>query len=85
MAETTDITQINIHNRIDDCCFARLGDFTVSVLDQNGNVVYSEFFEGGRVFALLPIRFRASGKTVRVNLPQGPLSLAEVRVFGTPQ
>jgi len=85
LAETTDITQINIHNRIDDCCFARLGDFTVSVLDQNGNVVYSEFFEGGRVFASLPIRFRASGKTVRVNLPQGPLSLAEVRVFGTPQ
>lgn len=84
LAENSDINKITIHNRIDDCCFARLGNFTVEVLAENGKVVFSDFFEAGRVYAALPIRFKATGKIVRVNLPKGPLSLAEVRVFGTP-
>ena len=81
LAQTSDINQIVIHNRTNNCCLNRLNNYTVAVLDDSGNTVFSQ------TYATAPtprnsIDLDVTGRTVRVSL-SGTLSLAEVEVFGT--
>lgn len=76
------IDQIEIYNRTDSCCVARLSNFSVSLLDEDDNVVWTQFYSSTPSPSIV-IDVNAVGKKVRVNL-NGILSLAEVRVLGTP-
>lgn len=81
LEESSDIGQIVIWNRTDNCCEDRLSDFTVRVLNDNGATVYSQFF-ADHPDPSLTINLNVTGSTVRVEL-DGILSLAEVQIFGT--
>lgn len=80
LERTSDIEEIVLHNRT-NCCSSRLSDFTVSVLDESGSVVWSQFY-ADTPSPSLSIPLNQAGKTVRVGL-DGTLSLAEVQVFGS--
>jgi len=80
LPSTSSINQIVLHNRT-NCCSSRLSNFTVSVLDENGSEVWSQFFSD-TPSPSLSINLNRIGKTVRVSL-SGTLSLAEVEVFGS--
>jgi len=80
LAHTSDIDQIVIHHRT-DCCNGNLSNFSVSVLDENDNVVWTQFYGNSPGFNLT-INMKAVGKKVRINR-NGILSLVEVEVFGT--
>ena len=80
LAELSHINQIVIYNRTDGCCINRLSDFSVSVLDEDDNVVWTQFYTESPE-PMLTIDLNATGKKVRVNL-DGILSLAEVQVYG---
>ncbi|RVU84208.1 hypothetical protein EOL70_12030 [Leucothrix sargassi] len=67
LEETSDIEEINIFNRTNTCCTSRLSNFTVSVLDESENVVWSQRY----VDPPSPsqsIALSATGKIVRVSL-----------------
>jgi hypothetical protein len=81
LAQNSDIEQIVLFNRTDSCCVARLSNFTVSVLDENENVVWSQLYTD-YPSPSLSIDLTVTGRTVKVSL-EGTLSLAEVQVFGT--
>lgn len=74
------IDKIEIYNRTDNCCASRLSNFSVSVLDENDNVVWTQFYSR-TASSILTIDLNSVGKKVRINL-NGTLSLAEVRVMG---
>ena len=80
LAQTSDIDQIVIYNRV-DCCAEKLSNFSVSILDESDNVVWTQFY-GETPLPTLTIGLTAIGKKVRINL-DGELALAEVEVFGT--
>jgi len=80
LAQTSEIDRIEIYNRT-NCCSDRLSNFTVSVLNENDAVVWSQFY-ANHPSPSLSINLDAVGKSVRVNL-NGTLSLAEVKVYGT--
>ncbi len=80
LEETSDIGQIVIYNRTDRCCVSRLSDFSVSVLDEDDNVVWTQFYTEPPQ-SILTINLDVVGKKVKVNL-NGVLSLAEVEVYG---
>lgn len=82
LEESSDIGQIVIWNRTDNCCEDRLSDFTVRVLNDDGETVYSQFF-ADHPEPNLTINLNVTGSTVRVEL-DGVLSLAEVQVFASP-
>ena len=80
------IANILLFNRTDNCCIGRLSDFTVEVLNNNGGVVWSQYFGSPTFPSLAAIDFtdmgmNIAGKTVRVSR-NGVLSLAEVEVNG---
>ncbi len=81
LLDTYDITEIVLWNRL-DCCSERLTDFTITILDADGNVT----FEEGGLDALSQATFTlsdigASGQFVNISMPGAYLSLAEVQVF----
>ena len=78
LEEENQIGEIILFNRT-NCCSNRLSNFTVSVLDEQGSVVWSELYED-YPSPSLSIDLSVTGKTVRVSL-EGILSLAEVQVF----
>ena len=80
LAQTSDINQIIIYNRTDSCCTSRLANFSVSVLNENNNVVWTQFYTE-MPSTSLTIDLSSTGKTVQVS-QNGTLSLAEVEVFG---
>ncbi|WP_139955776.1 galactose-binding domain-containing protein [Flavicella sediminum] len=76
------IGDINIFNRTDNCCKARLGNFTVYVLDANGNTSFSKTISNAPDPSVSIDANGALGKTVKIILNgTNPLSLAEVQVF----
>ena len=81
LAQTSDINQIVIHNRTNNCCVSRLNNYTVEVIDDSGNTVFSQTYDSAPTPAN-SIDLDVTGRTVRVSLT-GTLSLAEVEVFGT--
>ena len=81
LSQTSDINQIVIHNRTDNCCLSRLSNYTVSVLNDSGNIVWSQNYSSAPAPSNT-ININESGRTVRVSL-NGTLSLAEVEVMGT--
>ncbi len=81
LAYTSQINQIVIYNRADSCCVSRLSDFSVSVLDENNDVVWTQFYSNYPE-SELTINLNATGQSVKINR-NGVLSLAEVRVYGT--
>ncbi|PWQ97600.1 discoidin domain-containing protein [Leucothrix arctica] len=76
---TSQINQIVIFNRT-NCCPSRLSNFTVSVLDEGDNEIWSNTY-ADYPDPSLTIDLSAVGRKVRVSL-SGTLSLAEVQVFG---
>ncbi|MCH6255976.1 carbohydrate-binding protein [Puniceicoccaceae bacterium K14] len=85
LGDTKDIGEIVLYPRTDSCCTQRFALFTVSVLDQNRNVVFSESFDhgpGGLTGPLPIVTNRAIGSIVRVELDEAErISLAEVEVY----
>ena len=72
-----------VFNRTDNCCTSRLSNYTVSILDANGQTVFSRFFSGPPNPSNVINVGNVVGTTVRVQLADAnPLSLAEVQVFG---
>lgn len=80
---TYSIDDINIFNRTDACCKARLSNYTVSVL--NGNATsFSQTFANYPDPSISVNAGGAVGNKVRVQLNgTNSLSLAEVEVYGT--
>lgn len=84
-----EINEMNIWNRVAvPSIMIRLTDFNVSILDENIQTVWSEdyFVEGGYPSPnfIINLPDNTIGQYVRVQLNNpGPLSLAEVQVFGT--
>ena len=80
------IMTVNVYNR-NDCCWGRLQDFTVNVLDENKQVVTSRHYPGTAPrYDAVSLDFSADaplGQYVEVKLG-GPdcLSLTEVEVLG---
>jgi len=87
LPQNSNIEQIALFNRT-NCCSTRLSNFTVSVLDDAGSVVWSQLYVD-TPSPSLTIPLTATGKTVRVSLDgvatntNVVLSLAEVQVYGT--
>ncbi len=80
LAQTSNIDQIVIWNRT-DCCTNRLSNFTLSVLNENGAIVWSQTYSSAPNPSQT-INLNATGKTVRISV-NNYLHLAEVQVFGT--
>ena len=82
LAQVSDINEIVIYNRRDSCCTSRLSEFWVTVLDENDNAVWTEYY-ADEPESVMSIELSETGKKVRISL-SGTLSLAEVQVFGVP-
>ena len=82
LAETSDIEEIVLFNRIDNCCEERLTNFTVSILN-NGTTIFSQSYNqtvNGSLSIDVP---NVIGDVVKVQLDEtNVLSLAEVEVYG---
>ncbi|WP_221409509.1 galactose-binding domain-containing protein [Marinoscillum furvescens] len=75
------IGDINIFNRTDGCCKARLTNFTVSVIN-GGSTTFSQSYTSYPDPSITVDAGGAIGDVVRVQLDDtNPLSLAEVQVF----
>ena len=86
LSELSTIETINVYNRTDDCCLSRLSNFSVSVLDDNGQIVFSSNFVDPPDPSISIDVGGVAGSTVRVQLNgSNPLSLAEVQVLGYAQ
>lgn len=77
------ISKINIFNRTDNCCKARLNDFTVKVINASGETTFSQFYADYpnplKVISLETI----IGQVVRIEKTSDyGLTLAEVQVIG---
>lgn len=78
---TYSIGDINIYNRTDGCCKARLTNFTVSVLN-SGTTTFSQSYTTFPDPSVTVDAGGAIGDVVRVQLDDtNPLSLAEVEIF----
>ncbi len=86
LSEISTIDSINLYNRTNSCCITRLSNFTVSILDENGAIVFSSFFADSPNPSISIDVGGITGKTVRVQL-EGTnfLSIAEVQVMGYAQ
>ncbi|RED94649.1 carbohydrate-binding protein [Marinoscillum furvescens] len=83
LTDTYTIDDINIFNRTDNCCKARLSNFTVSVLDGSTTTFSQSFTTYPDPSQAITVG-GAVGNKVRVQLNDtNPLSLAEVEVFGS--
>ncbi|MCH6255214.1 discoidin domain-containing protein [Puniceicoccaceae bacterium K14] len=79
---TFNIGDINIFNRTDNCCEARLTNFTVSVLDNSRASTYIQSFSSYPDPSITVNAGGAEGRYVRIQLDDtNSLSLAEVEVF----
>ena len=83
LGSNTNIGQVVVWNRTDNCCTFRLGDFTVRVLNSNGNTVFTQRITSAPSPSVTVNTGDVVGNRVRIeqNLDV-PLSLAEVQVFG---
>lgn len=78
----TSIGEINVYNRTDNCCKARLGNFTVYVLNSNEETVFSQLFTDYPDPSITVNAGGVLGQIVKIVLNDtGALSLAEVEVF----
>ncbi|KAL7542580.1 hypothetical protein ACHAXR_011906 [Thalassiosira sp. AJA248-18] len=82
------VKTVKVYNRV-DCCWSRLQDFTVSVLDDNMNVIASQHYPGTAPrYEAVSFDFSSEaplGQYVEVKLGSPEcLSLSEVEVFGHP-
>lgn len=78
------IETLLVFNRTNNCCFRRLRNYTVSILDDNRNVVFSQFYtESPQPSNIIDVG-GITGRFVRVQLSGSgeALSLAEVEVMG---
>lgn len=77
------IGNINIYGRTDSCCKDRLSDFTVYVIDGDGNITFSKTFTSYPDPLTTVDAGGVLGEIVKIqlNIASGPLSLAEVEVF----
>lgn len=82
LSQNSNINEIVIYNRTDNCCTSRLDDFTVLVLNENGSVAWSKYYSN-TPSPSLKINLNTTGKVVKIS-QNGTLSLAEVQVFGNP-
>jgi hypothetical protein len=77
------IGEINVFNRTDNCCIARLSNFTVYVINENGDTTFSKTFTNAPDPSVSVNAEGVLGKVVKIVLNgTNPLSLAEVQVFG---
>jgi len=77
------IEEIILFNRTDNCCVNRLSNYTVSVLNDNGDTVFSQIFSATPTPTNTIDVSGVVGRTVRVQQNGNePLSLAEVQVLG---
>ena len=89
LGATYNVEQINVFNRIDNCCDDRLNGATVYVGNVNSNspadyTAVGTLGGGTTVQSLTGVN--TTGRYVMVRIAgQGTLSLAEVQVFGEPQ
>jgi len=80
--DTYMIDEITIFGRTDECCKDRTKNFTVSVLDANDSVTYSESFESYPDPSVSFFANGVEGKTIKIQLNEsGPIFLAEVQVY----
>ncbi|MDO6760357.1 chondroitinase-B domain-containing protein [Tamlana sp. 2_MG-2023] len=80
LGQTQSIGDIVIYNRTDNCCSNRLSNFTVSVIDSNGNTTFSQTVANPPSPSVTINAGDVNGEVVRVSL-NGTLSLAEVQVY----
>lgn len=85
LSNTFHLDNLRLFNRT-DCCGTRLSNFTISILDEDQNVVTSIANPGAFGTGYYAIAPGTEGRYVRVQLdgvaPERILSLAEVQVFG---
>lgn len=73
---------IVVHNRTDGSLGSRLSNYSVYVIDSNGNTTFSQSFTTAPSPSTTINTSDALGQIVKIQLDQsGPLSLAEVEVF----
>ena len=83
LGSNTNIGQVVVWNRTDNCCTFRLGDFTVRVINSGGNTVFTRRITSAPSPSVTVNTGGVVGNRVRIeqNLNNTPLSLAEVQVF----
>lgn len=80
------IGEISVYGRTDECCIARLTDYTVYVLDEDSTVVFSQTFASYPDPSVTMNVGGLEGKYVLVRMNRlGTLSLAEVKVLEFPK
>ena len=89
LGATYNVEQINVFNRIDNCCDDRLNGATVYVGNVNSNSP-ADYTAVGTLSGSTSVQsltgVNTTGRYVMVRIAgQGTLSLAEVQVFGEPQ
>ena len=93
LGEVYDISQINIWNRIDECCWDRLSNFYIMVSEEpitENSTINHQYMQGPQRF-MIPTSFmkswsvNARGRFVRVFIEgEQILSIAELEVMGKP-
>lgn len=81
LLDDSEIDRITIHNRT-DCCTDELSNYSVSVFDDNDNMIWNKFYTN-HPSSIHTIDLDVTGKKVRIDLVEGALTLAEVQVLGT--
>lgn len=80
----SNVLKVVIHNRVEDCCWSRLKDITVELLDSQEQVLETQTHAGPKtqyevIAVYFPLTY-ASG--VKIAMPREYLSLAEVEAYG---
>lgn len=82
LAQADTIGVIELYNRTDDCCSAVLSNFTVSALDANDNVVFTETYTTAPDPMLSINTGGVIAKKIKIqSLETTALALAEVKVY----
>jgi hypothetical protein len=77
------INDINVFNRTNTCCTNRLANFTVLVIDSNGDTTYSQTITAEPNPSVTIKALGAVGQIIRIESNTGiTLNIAEVQVFG---
>ena len=83
LAQTGTIEEIVLFNRTDSCCSSRLSNYTVTILNDAGRIVFTQSFGQAPSFTNTINTGRVTGRTVRIQLNgSNALSRAEVQVMG---
>ena len=85
LATESNVDEIIIYNRTDNCCTSRLSNFSVFAWDTNGNRTVRNFVTTAPNPSVTINTGGVLIKNIRIksNLPGTPLSLAEVEVIGS--